>query len=640
MRTYMILKALVDNQDYLPINFFMQKLKVSKRTVQSELSYLKRVGDQHGYNLTTAYGKGYILEQTDHEAVRQFLNNLMSTEVVTEQEELIFDIISILLAHGSGYTTVSELAERFGLSNTLLYAKMETIAEYLNSYKLILERKSHYGIRIQGDSKAIRKLMLDFYLKGDNSFHELVKKRVGNFGEYERIVEDDIRKNNLRIGYYEYQVLLSWLKVLIVDELINHAATKPTATIPSQTEKIMDNTGLSDVLLHIQMHFKIFISPDVISEFNKLVQKSAQKDDQPGILTDKEKIKDDLVAFFATSDSKSRTNYSHDTEFITQLARHISFLLDRLDHKITYKNPLLLEFCIRYPLVFDTVLRFSNFLEVKYGYEISNDELGFIAVHFLNHTQKEQNERINHYDRIAILCTTGGGVSNLIRTQIQTIFPYAVIETFSFWEEVDLNRFKPNLVFSAVPLKHTPNVPTLYINELLSPQDITNIKQALFIEDFPELNSVEIKDTRNWLSLIKPELFSVSSAETYLELLDKTANEIQIQGYGDDHYRQNVKLREKYMSTVYKNGLALPHPIEMCGRRSAIAVTIVKPELSVDKRPVRIVFMICLSKKDFHYYSNISNGLFQLMQNDYKIIEICHDPSYQNVINTLKGLEG
>lgn len=63
--------------------------------------------------------------------------------------------------------------------------------------------------------------MLELYQKGDNSLDSLVSERVGNFSEYERVAEDCIRDHHLRIGYYEFQTILSWLKILVLHETTN-----------------------------------------------------------------------------------------------------------------------------------------------------------------------------------------------------------------------------------------------------------------------------------------------------------------------------------------------------------------------------------------------------------------------------------
>lgn len=83
----------------------------------------------------------------------------------------------------------------------------------------------------------------------------------------------------------------------------------------------------------------------------------------------------------------------------------------------------------------------------------------------------------------------------------------------------------------------------------------------------------------------------------------------------------------------------MPHPIEMKGKASAIAVSIVKPEVREQGKIVRLVFMVCLAKQDFQYYSSISNSIFQLMQSEPRISQVYNDPTLSTLVATLKGLE-
>lgn len=46
MRTYVILKKLSQTKSFLPLNYFVESLQVSRRTVQKELSFIKKNQDQ------------------------------------------------------------------------------------------------------------------------------------------------------------------------------------------------------------------------------------------------------------------------------------------------------------------------------------------------------------------------------------------------------------------------------------------------------------------------------------------------------------------------------------------------------------------------------------------------------------------
>ncbi|WP_203623635.1 transcription antiterminator [Lacticaseibacillus sp. 866-1] len=636
MRTYLILKALAQADTYLSLNYFMDDLKVSKRTVQNELAFIKRAGHDQGYQLRNAYGKGYALEVMDKDLLNAFLKALSSDDAVLNEEELVVDILGHVLTSDQPYTAVGDLAEEMGISGTLLYTKLNTVDNFVESFGLRLERKSHYGIRLVGTSRAIRQLMLELYLKGDNYIVTIVDERVGTFDEYERIAEDCIRENQLRIGYYEFQVLMDWLRVLVVYATLHPSMQRKSVAV-EQHDAI--NSCMNQVLKEVIGHFQIDIDEDVVDEFQSLVEQSLQRQEEPRTGVNQTFIKDSLRTFFTAADAKNHTRYAQDDAFIEGLTTHLTFLLERLDKKITYKNPLLLELCIRYPMVFDLVLKFSQFLESQFQVQVSNDELGFIAIHFLNHLATEQNRQARQYRRVAVICTTGGGVSNLIRTQIVGIFPQSTVKSFSFWEEADLEAFKPDLIFSVVPLKREPKVPTLYIKELLTNRDIDNIKRALFIDRVPSGEPTRIDVANDYLDLIKPQLFHVQSIDSYQKLIQAMAREMSATGFGDSDFEQNVLKREAYMSTVYNNGIAMPHPIEMKGKASAIAVSIVKPEVREQGKIVRLVFMVCLAKQDFQYYSSISNSIFQLMQSEPRISQVYNDPTLSTLVATLKGLE-
>ncbi|WP_022797052.1 BglG family transcription antiterminator [Bavariicoccus seileri] len=637
MRAYTILETLANSKDYLSIDYFMEKLNVSKRTVQNEFSYLRKVSRNNGFSIKTSYGKGYFLTIGNSGAFTSFMSKIRPKNEIYDEEKVIFNVISLLLLNGDNFDSTSNIAEELQISDTLLYGKMKTVSGYLSTYNLILERKSHYGVRIIGASKHIRKLMLDLYMKGSKRLKKATDERLNNFTNHELIIEEVIKKNELRIGYYEFTVFVCWFKVLVMYIATWEPNRKRNNKVEAKGER---QESIVSIIKEIENEYDINIEQCELIEVEKLLERSTQSEKRSPNLINKNKLKKELLQFFVNEDKANKTDYSKDSEFLEQLATHLVFLLDRIDRKITYKNPLLLELCIRYPMIFDNVLKFSEFLKEYVGENISNDELGFITVHFLNHVEKKKNKQINKYERVAVVCTTGGGISNLIKTQIINIFPTSFVKTFSFWVEKDLELFQPDIIFSVVPLKKAPNVPTIYIKELLTDKDIINIKKVLFLENFPLSKNKVIDSLRNYLVLFKSNLFMITEISDYHDLIRMMARKMIEHGYANKEFERDVLLREEYMSTVYKNGIGIPHPIEMKAQKSAIAVAIVKPEIKTHQGSVKLVFMVCLSTEDFHYYSQISNGLFQLMQDRTKIQKIYNNPVLQNVTEVLRRMDG
>ncbi|WP_225418414.1 BglG family transcription antiterminator [Lacticaseibacillus daqingensis] len=574
------------------------------------------------------YAKGYSLEVVDRQAVSRFVDSLNSPEAVIDEEHLVIDMISELLLTPNTYVTAQTLADTLRVSKSLIFSKAQTVSDYLSASHIALEGRSHYGMRLQGTAQDIRQLMLELYLRGNNRFKAATVARVGDFSAVQRLAEDSIRTNQLRIGYYEFQTLLAWLKVMVMSApIVSPGTAVEHPAVP-----------FGPVLLALQKQFDLPLGDQEWAEFTALVQTLVQPSAKPHPAYDRDHLTATLRQFFARVDAEHQMDFSRDDAFINQLTTHLLFLFDRLNHNISYKNPMLLELCVRYPLVFDIVLEFSSFLESAYHETISHDELGFITVHFLNHLENEKTKRLHQYDRIAVVCTTGGGASNLIRTQIRTLFPVATVKTFSFWEVSELESFAPDLVFSVVPLELSLDVPTLYIKELLSQRDLANIKQILCLDVTPRADVPIPGKDEAFLAFFRQSNFTVTEAASYQALIQTMAQQQVTNGDAHPRFVADVMQRERYMSTIFNNGIAMPHPIEMNARRSSIGVAVITNQLVEDGRPVKLVFMVNLRKTDLDRYQVISGHLFQLMQSPHRIDQIMANPVLQEVLNVLKSL--
>ncbi|WP_036058789.1 PTS sugar transporter subunit IIA, partial [Leuconostoc citreum] len=153
-------------------------------------------------------------------------------------------------------------------------------------------------------------------------------------------------------------------------------------------------------------------------------------------------------------------------------------------------------------------------------------------------------------------------------------------------------------------------------------KDLEDIREMLFLEK-ENIGAVREKDKKSFTNLLIEDMFSISKETNYKKLLSNMAEELEDKGYGDAKFRENVLRREKYMSTVYLNGIAMPHSIEINAKKSGIALKIIEPELIENNKKVKLVFMICLAKKNVDYYSAISSGIYKLMKNKVMISEIC-----------------
>ncbi|MNI94149.1 putative licABCH operon regulator [compost metagenome] len=95
--------------------------------------------------------------------------------------------------------------------------------------------------------------------------------------------------------------------------------------------------------------------------------------------------------------------------------------------------------------------------------------------------------------------------------------------------------------------------------------------------------------------------------------------------------------REDYLSTIYLNGVALPHPIQMCAKKNLISVSILKEPCIYEGKEVRIIFMISLTKDGYELLKDVTKKLYEIMNKDDLVDELCTTKSYEQfmaVLNT------
>ena len=271
-------------------------------------------------------------------------------------------------------------------------------------------------------------------------------------------------------------------------------------------------------------------------------------------------------------------------------------------------------------------------LEEKYHVKTTQDEIGFIATHFAAHMEKELHHKLNLYHRIAIICSSGGGSAFLIKLKLETIFSSSDIQTFSLLEMEEVRAYEPDIIFTIKSLDEAFDVPIVLIKELLDDADIQKIKNLL------ETDASLTLQERTFTSLFRKNAFHIFHTGDYESMVQIMANRLEQEGYCEDGYAASVKQREEVLSTVYNNGIAIPHPLEMCGRGNILSVGIVKQEVAVKDKPVQVIFLVDLEKGDLKLHQNITRVLFEVMSDSALIAQLRRAESYEDFMKCIAHL--
>lgn len=631
MRFSRIMSDFIDNKDYCSIEYFIHKYKVSKRTIQSDISYLMRISTSKGFKIHTKRGVGYLLEINDHELFEKFLKTL-DEDTVFKIKERPSQVLAFLSVQNE-YISMDKVADTFQVSKTLIKHDIKEVEALAKGYHLTLEKKSHHGIRIVSSDRYLKKYLCKEYQTQNVFVRRAVDDVVMDFSH---VLSQLIRQMNierLNINYNELLNVIVFLKSMVyISQKGNMHSTQEYEFHESRPiEKI------AALLIHtMERKYKVCFDKDSVEELIGVLQKNIRRKDACVSFTDN--LIDDIEIFLKKTDETYDTHFSEDQEFKRLLLSHMSLLVDRLRNKISYKNALANELSITYPMIFNIAIQFCDILHEKYDVEFTFDEIGFVAMHFAAHMVKEKQLKLQSYNKICVVCSSGGGSAYMIKMQLESVFPKAEVKTFSFLQQDELICYKPDIIFTVIPISYDAHIPVIYIKELLDDKDLYRIRQILQCDDYDAYTF--INENPIYYSYFSKEFFNITEDDDYEHLIREMAEDLEKKEYGKEGYADLVMEREAFVSTVYLNGVCIPHPIETDALRNAISVCILKKPFLWGKKEVRIVFMICLKKEQVEVYKDITKKLYQLMQEPKYLERVIHVKSFEELIAVMKEMGG
>lgn len=627
MRLYLIMKDFEEKKDYIRVDDFVNKYNVSKRTIQNDISYLIRIAPRNGFTLHMQRGQGYLLEVTNHQLFDELIETLKE-DIFVPTRERPFHILSYLSVQ-TGYVSMDSIADMFQVSKTVIKNDMKDVEELAKKYHFVIERKHHYGIQLHGDEKAIKKYLVEQYLNQNVIVETAINDVVKDF----QIINDHfillLENERLNMNYNELMNVVDYLKVMIYRSEMTNEQDGCFAYKEATLHRVVQS-----LISLLKKEYQIGLSDESIKEFIDVLQKNVRI--RVENISFNENLGKDIELFLQKVDETYETSFLEDEDFKRMLLIHVTLLVDRLRNKISYKNQLANELSITYPTIFNIAIQFCEMLQEKYNVQSSFDEIGFVAMHFAGHMEKEKQDKLQAFDRIAVVCSSGGGSAYMIKMQIESLFPNAQVQTFSFVAQKDLEAYHPDLIFTVMPLSFELQVPIIYIKELLNDDDLLRIRQILQMDDYDAY--ALMNENPLYYSFFSKDFFKVVDDDNYEHLITSMANELESQGYGKEGYTQMVLQRESYVSTIYNNGVCIPHPIETDALKNMISVCILKKPFIWKEKEVKIVFMICLKKEQIEMYKTITRKLYQLMHDTKYLNRVLKEKSFEDMMLVMKKL--
>ncbi|KAA9297506.1 BglG family transcription antiterminator [Aerococcus tenax] len=640
--------------DYITAQEIAGFLNVSDRTIRNTIKSLKGSLEDYGAEIKSKRGKGYYLQFNNKRLFNQYFQTEISQKKINTANDRQHFILKGLLLNNRKFAFDSLLSE-LSISESTLQNDLSKIKEKLSNYQLCLHNQQQKGIYITGKEENKRKFIINyFFISNIDAFTEA-------FPLYSSLLEgiptekiitiiiEEVQKENaelqdyvlynlflhialaikrLEMGYsVEEENISSYpFKANIATNIVNRLENELNISLP-KVEIEYISIALGDTTSQEGMVKDLLAHPDTLAKIiQDLIERVSQKTDFP---------------------------FYRDSVLKNSLMSHMEGMLNRIEKKHVFKNPLLNEIKNEDTSLFLEIKESLHSIDKWQHLVLSEDEIAFIALHFL--AAKERSKRSLQINAL-VVCASGIGSAEMLKQRL--INEYGnymhVKDTIGYFEINNDSLKDVDIIISAIDLSGIIfNVPVVNVSILLSDVDKEKIDHNLKCIKREKSKSHFNNNDDIWNSLshtsllftyLKRDLFTYYQREISKEtvvgnLLDK------IQQVEPDFEKEKMidqlTYREKFGSVAFSKVVAVPHPINAVSKETHIGVAVCQKGIywDNDHPAIKLVFLLSPGKMNQGNIDSLSRLLLPLLEDRELASEIDqnHISNFDNFIKWLKN---
>lgn len=267
---------------------------------------------------------------------------------------------------------------------------------------------------------------------------------------------------------------------------------------------------------------------------------------------------------------------TQDSRLEEDLLVHLYQLLLRIEAQTTIVNPLIDEIKQNYPSLYGVVWFALNDFRWPYQVSLSEDEVGFVAIHF-----QAAIERVKRLNRLLFVCPNGMGTSSFVSAKIRRILP-------------DIDSIETASVDIPKQIR-----PVVRISPMVTARDMKRIMNH-YIDLVIDNEQINIEGS------ISEKVKHLISSNVYFDHLD--SKEAAIRFLVDQQQFENEDLKQRFLhsifereeiqSTYLENGFAIPHGNPNVVKQTSVAVLIADKPFSWGYQKADIVVLLMIREED------------------------------------------
>ena len=586
---YMIETRLKQIFDYLTLDYdyhtskeIGEVMELSSKTIRKEINSLNSVIKEKGAIIESKPGKGFIFKIKNKDKFKQFLKNDWYKYAYYQEEDgdknLRYENILRMFLFSNSYIKQFELSEIFHVSESQINKDLPYIRQILENYDLDLISKPYYGMKIEGSEKNIR-LAIKNEIGEDPLLFEGDKNRE-LFNKIQKIIDEMDFGEDYYMPYVTFKNLVIHIYIAILrirqkkfiklsqdfeKKVTSYKEYKIATKIVNELEKRLEIKIPKDELVYITTHL---IAKNTIRDQEKISTE---------ILALSQKIIDEIYRI-------SKYDFRANIDFFFSLAIHLGPLTNRIKYGFNMKNPILDDIKEnKIPYLLATIG--ANVINEKYNTKLSEDEIGYIALHIM----AAMNSNTINTKNILIICGSGNSSAQIMKAQLNRQFKNNIneIKTTDLRSLDQINMKNYDLIISSVKLDNVYDLPIVYVDIIFSKVDLDNIKIAIDDSRLGKIYDIFANSV-----FIKTDKFT-----NKLEILKFIAETIEDKsGIEKEKVLNQLKKREEMGQTSFDN-IAIPHILEQVKGDSYSIIIIIDKSIKWNDKNIKLVYSLIIGDR-------------------------------------------
>lgn len=485
-------------------------------------------------------------------------------------------VLKHLLQHSTEYVILDDLAESLSVSRGTINNDIKTLRRRLGKYGAKIETKTNRGIRLVVRYDYVYAIVTrnivgkyyDFELNLDNSadsrMMELIKEIETNHSFVAMV------KRNISI--------INWLKnygIRIKDDIPHYhplLAKSTTKGLRREIDNYMSSPLSSSEWEFISYPFSI--------------KKNTNSDD--GLIKAAlENVTVLMNIIFPAIKKKLDIELNFD-RLLVELRYHLLFLINRSIFDVSTEEFISADMVNKYPVSSELAQLTISSLEKQVDINISNQELGYLTLYFQMALEEYMAYSTSY--QVALVEPISNSMKKFITEQLKELLDDDVqVDVLSSVDELEKSSKKYLLIFSNkyFSIHHgIQQAPIIRLNTVFNKGILRERLQISLVDEAVNRGICNFDVTR------------FSGKETYMESVGKLIEQEIVRGQLTEEFMQDWIRREKKASSIFGDGVALPHVIDKSGtNRILVKVGLFENAVVFDNQKIRIVFLVAIPYK-------------------------------------------